>query len=426
MTSLLPANPARNPAGRASAHASADARHHRPLALVALLGGAAAAAGPLLVCLAMGVAGWFLSDAGAHGVPRDGLRAGAYAWLMGHGSGVSIAGVVVSAVPLGVSLVAAWAVWRLAHRVGDSISGHGPDADAIADGVRDWTVPSATALFTAAYVAVAVVTLRSVGADSTPPSGSGVVLWSLVLCVLVGGTSIAVGAGRAAIWTAYLPLSLRAAATVCLKVVSTFLLASLAVFVASLVLDLGTALNVMSELHTDAGESALYAGLSLVVLPNAMLFAASYLLGPGFAIGTATIASPTAVVLGPVPMFPMLAALPDDGPPSGWVALFLLVPPVVAAYAAANCHRLYPTTRWEEAAVRGCGGGILAGLVVGGLAAFARGAVGPGRMQDVGPFAGQVTLHAVVALGLGALVGSLVATWSYRRYVRRQSARVEP
>jgi hypothetical protein len=104
------------------------------------------------------------------------------------------------------------------------------------------------------------------------------------------------------------------------------------------------------------------------------------------------------------------------------VALLLLVPPVVAAYAAARVHRLYPTTRWEEGAVRGCAGGILAGLVVGGLSALAGGSVGPGRMQDVGPFAAQVTLHAVVALGLGALVGSLLATWSYRRYVRRQAA----
>jgi hypothetical protein len=43
-------------------------------------------------------------------------------------------------------------------------------------------------------------------------------------------------------------------------------------------------------------------------------------------------------------------------------------------------------------------------------------------MHDVGPFATQVTLHAVVSLGLGALVGSLLATWSYRRYVRRQAA----
>ncbi len=415
MTSLLPARPV--------AASTVDARHRRPLVLLALLGGAAAAAGPLLVCLAVGVAGWFLSDAGAHGAPRDGLRVGAYAWLMGHGSGASVAGVAVSAIPLGVSVVCAWAVWRIGHRVGDSVSGHGPDADAIADGVRDWTVPVATGLFTAAYVAVAVVTLRSLGAGTDPPSAVRVVMWSMLLCLVVGGVSIAVGAGRAAIWTAYLPLSLRAAATVCFKVVSLLLFASLAAFVLALAVDFGAALNVVSQLHTDTGESALYAGLSLVALPNAVVFASSFLLGPGFAVGTATVASPTAVVLGPVPMFPLLAALPDDGQPAGWVALMLLVPPVVAAWAAGASHRLYPTTRWEEAAVRGCGGGILAGLVVGVLAALAGGSVGPGRMQDVGPFAGQVTLHAMVALGLGALVGSLVATWSYRRYVHRQSGR---
>ena len=132
--------------------------------LLAVLGGVAAAAGPLLVCLAVGVAGWFLSDAGvargsagrvAGGRVRlaDGprLRAGASP------------GVTISAIPLGISLICAWSVWRIAHRVGDSVSGHGPDADAIADGVRDWTVPAATALFTAAYVAVAVGTLRVLG-----------------------------------------------------------------------------------------------------------------------------------------------------------------------------------------------------------------------------------------------------------------------
>lgn len=413
MTSLLPAR---------AASPRVDARHRRPLVLIAVLGGVAAAAGPLLVCLAVGVAGWYLSDAGAHGAPRAGLRAGAHAWLMGHGSGLDVAGVAVTAIPLGISLVCAWSVWRVAHRVGDSVSGHGPDADAIADGVRDWTVPVATAAFTASYLAVAVLTLRALGAETAVLSGAKVAVWSLLLCAVLGGTSIAVGAGRAAIWTAYLPLSLRAASTVCLEVVSAFLLVALGSFVVALALDLGAALNVMAELHTDAGETSLYSGLSLVAVPNAVLFAGSYLLGPGFAVGTATVASPTAVVLGPVPMFPLLAALPDDGQPAGWVALLLLLPAVAAAYAAARVHRLYPTARWEEAAVRGCGGGILAGLVVGALSALAGGAVGPGRMQDVGPFAGQVTLHAVVALGLGALLGSVLATWSYRRYVRHQAA----
>ena len=312
-------------------------------------------------------------------------------------------------------------MWRLAYRVGDSVSGHGPDADAIADGARDWTVPAATLLFTAGYTAVAVAVLRAVGGVGAPDQGR-VVTWCLLLGLVVGGVAIAIGAGRAAIWAAFLPLSVRAASMVCLKVVTTLLLAALLTFGVALAMDLGTAFNVMSQLHTDPGDAALYSGLTLAVVPNAVLFAGSYLLGPGFAIGTATVASPTAVVLGPVPMFPLLAALPDDGAPSPWTALLLLVAPVVAAYAAARAFRLYPTSRWEEAAVRGCAGGIMAGLVIGLLSGLAGGSVGPGRMQDVGPDAFQVTLHAVVALGLGALVGSLLATWSHRRHVRRTAA----
>src|SRR6187200_835750 len=98
MTSLLSGPP--RPA-RTAPVPPTDVAHRRPLVLLALLGGVAAAAGPLVVCLGVGVAGWFLSDAGAHGAPRDGLRAGAYAWLMGHGSGLTIAGVTISAIPLG-------------------------------------------------------------------------------------------------------------------------------------------------------------------------------------------------------------------------------------------------------------------------------------------------------------------------------------
>ena len=41
--------------------------------------GVAAALAPLLVLAAVGVVGWFLTDAGAHGTPRDGLRVGALA-----------------------------------------------------------------------------------------------------------------------------------------------------------------------------------------------------------------------------------------------------------------------------------------------------------------------------------------------------------
>lgn len=46
---------------------------------------------------------------------------------------------------------------------------------------------------------------------------------------------------------------------------------------------------------------------------------------------------------------------------------------------------------------------------------LAGGAVGPGRMQVIGPDVVACLLHAVVALGLGALLGSILASWRARR-----------
>ena len=127
------------------------------MVLIATLAGAAAAAATLLVCLAVGVIGWFVADAGGHGAPRDGMRMGALGWLSAHGSGLTVRGVPVGVVPLGLTAICAWAVWRLGHRVGEAVSGHGPDADRISDGERDWTVPTAVAMFFVGYAVVAVV-----------------------------------------------------------------------------------------------------------------------------------------------------------------------------------------------------------------------------------------------------------------------------
>ena len=85
---------------------------------------------------------------------------GALAWLMAHGSGITVQGVAVGVVPLGLTAICAWSMWRVAHRVGDALSGHGPDADRISDGERDLTVPVA---------ALAPVTRKvDVAAESVP------------------------------------------------------------------------------------------------------------------------------------------------------------------------------------------------------------------------------------------------------------------
>lgn len=415
MTSLLP--------GSASAQAvdRTDARHRRPLVLVALLGGAGAALATLLVCLAAGVVGWFLTDAGVHGTPRDGLRVGALGWLLAHGSGLNVDGVAITVVPLGLTALAAWAVWRLGHRVGDSISGHGPDAERIADGERDWTVPTAALAFTGGYAAVAVLTFRLAATPETAPSLARVLLWSLLLCLTFGLAAISTGSGRAAIWAASLPPSVRASGATCLRLLGAYLVVSGTFLLGALVVDFDTAVNVMSRLHTDAGDATIYTVISATVVPNATVFSASYLLGPGFAVGVDTLVSPTLVSLGPLPMFPLLAALPDAGPTPAWTTYVIGLAPVVAALAAARSQRRNPTLRWDEGALRGCAGGVLAGVLLGLLAGIAGGSVGPGRMTEVGPFAFDVMVHAITAFGVGGLVGGVLMTWWQRRAARRAS-----
>lgn len=410
MTSLL--------AGPDRAAAPGDPRHRRPLVLIAVAGGVVAAGATLTVCLALGVIGWFLTDAGAHGEPRDGLQVGGLAWLMAHGSGVRVRGATVTAVPMLLTLVAAWTVWRVGFRVGDSVSGHGPDADAISDGERDWTVPVAVTLFAVGYAAVLLVTASMAATPETAPGTARATVWAVLLAVLVGGPAVAAGSGRAAIWAAFVPPSLRGAAHACRTIVVAYLAVAAVALVAALAADLATAANVLSQLGLDRGETALFLLVTAAVLPNAVLFAGAYLAGPGFAVGVGTMVSPTAVALGPLPMFPLLAALPDDGRTPAWTPYLMAVLPLVAVLAAARAQRRHPTLRWEEGALRGGTGGVLAGLVLGLLAAVAGGSVGPGRMQVVEPLAFDVMVHAITSFGIGGLFGGLAMTWWQRRSVK--------
>lgn len=394
---------------------TATPRAQRPLVLIATLGGAAAALAPLLVCVAVGIIGWFASDAGAHGAPRDGMRMGAVAWLMAHGSGITVQGVAVGAVPLGLTVICSWSMWRLGHRVGDALSGHGPDADRISDGERDLTVPTAAGMFFIGYALVAVVVATLAASVETSLSVPRVVIWSLAMSLVFATPAIAIGSGRAAIWATFVPTVIRQGAATAIAILTAFLALSAVVFLASLAFGVGEAATMMSQLHLSVGEGIVYAIANGGFLPNATLFSGSFLLGPGFAVGANTLVSPGAVVLGPLPIFALLAALPDPGAPGALLSSLVWLSPLVAALATMWWQRRHPAVTWLEAALRGCGGGIAAGVAFAVLASVAGGAVGPGRMRHVGPFVPDVLVAAITAFGLGGLLGALVMTWWQRR-----------
>ena len=146
----------------------------------------------------------------------------------------------------------------------------------------------------------------------------------------------------------------------------------------------------------------------LALLPNVVVWAASWLLGPGFAIGSGSLVSTGGTLLGPVPGLPLLGALPTEVPVLG--ALWL-IPPILLAFVGAWLVSADPdvrddTTRgwWGPLAV-GVGAAAIAATVLGLLAWWSGGAVGPGRLAEVGPQAWAVAGVAAVTVGLGAIVG---------------------
>ncbi len=216
-------------------------------------------------------------------------------------------------------------------------------------------------------------------------------------------------------WAAGVPAWVVGAAATCRRLLVLWLVGATLLVAGALVADWSTAANVTSQVGASGGDVAVLVAVGLAVLPNAALYSGAYVLGPGFTVGAGSTVTSSAVVLGPLPMFPMLAALPDDGPAPSWTSWLIVAPPVLAFLAAVLAQRALPTTRWEEGALRGVVGGVAAGLLLGALTSLAGGAVGPGRMADVGADALEVLLHAVTAFGLGGLVGGVAITWWQRR-----------
>ena len=381
----------------------------RPLALGAALAGVVASGAVLVGCMALGLVGWFASDAGAHGDTRDAIRVGADGWLVAHGAQLHLAtgsvSVTVTAVPLGLTLLCLY----VAHRLGLWAARTSAVEDT-GDLLRGVVVMSGL------YGVVALVTAVLAATETAESSLLRAFVGGFLVALVGGGSGILAGSGDVLDWRSRVPETARAvlkgaiAATLLLVAFSAVLLA------VALLLDLGSAANVLSRLHADASGGLLYTALVAAVAPNAVLLSGAYLLGPGFAVGTGTLVSPSAVVLGPVPAFPLLAALPAEGSPPGWASALVAAPVVAGAMAAVLVVRRFPAYGFETGAMRGLGSGALGGVVVTVLVAISGGAVGPGRMADIGADLLPTLVAATVAMGIGGLVGGVVTTWWVRRH----------
>lgn len=390
------------------------ARGSRPTAVVGLLSGGAVALLGLVLCAAVGLVGWYLSDAGSHGVPRDGIMAGARGWLVALGSGLSVDGVPLTLRPLGVTVLLAWLVWQAGLRLGEMVWNHGPDEARRSDGERDLTLAQATGGFVVGHLAVTWVTLVATG-DNWGASGGSALRWSLAMTLLLGLPAIALGSGRAARWIEATPEVLRDAVAGAGRLLLLWLGVSALFFLLALILGLGEARDVLQQLGTSPAESLLVVLGCLVLVPNAVLWSGAFLMGPGFSVGAGTVVAPSGVLLGELPLLPILAALPDQGDLPGIWAAYVVVPVLVAAVAVGRRHVRLGHVDWVPSLLAGGGAGVIGAAAIGLLSAVAGGAAGPGRLAAVGPVAGEVFLAALLPFVAGGLLGAAVGTFWVRR-----------
>lgn len=400
MTDLL-SRPASTSPGKTETSPDAGPR---PLGLGAAIAGLVASAGSLFTCMVVSVVGWFLADAGAHGQTTDALRVGADSWLLGHGSGLTVSGTPVHVVPLTLTVffaVVAWRSGRWAARTSAPPEDHRATLQA---GV----------VLSGVYVVVAVLTCILAADDVASANFGRAVLGALVVS-LVGGLGLASGTGHLRTWVELVPGWLRSTVRGGVTGFLSLLVAATVLAAVRLVMGTGDAATLLSGLHLSAGDYLMYAVATIAVAPNAVLFAGAYLLGPGFAVGTGTSVSPSLVSLGAVPAFPLLSALPDSGPTPSWVVGLVALPVVAGAVGAGRAQRAYGVTSWDSAALRGFGSGLGAALLTTVAVAVSGGAMGTGRMAQIGAPAGEVLVAAIVAMSLGGLVGGLVTTLVQRR-----------
>jgi hypothetical protein len=377
----------------------------RALSIGAAVAGAGAALITLAVCMSIALTGWFLADAGAHGDTTDALRVGADAWLVGHGSHLVLSGVPLGMVPLALTMILVMAAFRSGRWAALN--------SAPADDDRGLT--TAVATFSCAYVVVAVVTCVLASHSGASPVLGRAVLGALLVSVFAGGSGIAAGSGRLEAWVDQLPVWVTDVVAGAVAGLLCLVAASAALVGIALLVSFNEAANVLSGLDLSVGDAITYTAVVALFAPNAVLFGSAYLLGPGFALGTGTTVSPTAVSLGVVPAYPVLAALPDEGPIPGWLVGLLAVPVLAAGIGVALTHRRHDPMPYDLAAIRGAAAGFGAGLLITVLVALAGGPLGTGRMADIGAPVAEVLVFATGLMGAGGLVGALAQNWWRRR-----------
>src|ERR1700722_16742558 len=374
----------------------------RPLIATGAIAAVAAALAGLALLILIVLIGWIAAPHAGVGLTGV-LRTAALLWLIGHHVGFALHGAGrIGMLPLGLVLLPGALLWRAGRWV------------VRAGGVsRLRHVGYAALALAMPYGLIAGALALASRSAQEAPSAPQAVICGFLLALVAGGLG---GARALAPWaqlTRLLPDRPRSVIIGMIGALGLLTAGGALLGAVSLGTHLGEFATLSHSLEPGAIGSVLLLVTQLAYLPNAILWAIAYTLGPGFAFGAGTMVTPTGAALGQLPGFPLLAALPPgtQGTPA-WLTFIVLVLPYVAGCAAGLLLvRAAPTPALEAAPLWGLACGAAAGGVLGILAAFSGGPLGNGRLAAVGPAGWQGGAGAGREIGLASAVTAGVANW---------------
>lgn len=359
---------------------------------VAAVGGGvmAAIAGAVLVCGVV-LVGW----AGVLSIPVTVvLGLAGRVWLLGHWGALSVAGLRITLVPLGLAgLFVLLALWAGAFAYRQAILGR---LELVEQAQRARLVLVTAALVALGYTVTGVVIALTSGAEALRASPGSFAL-AFVGALLGAGWR----AGYRLAGSNWLRAVLRGAAAGVLGLV----LASAAVLAVALVQGEARISALEEALGFDGGGMLSWILTSLFYLPTLLGWAASWLLGAGVTVGDGSLIAPWATRLGMLPAVPVFGALPTDG--SGGMQAWLFAGLLVGILAGVVGQRgagLAPAS----AISAGAAAGLLTSVAYLGWALASSGALGTDRFAEVGPRWPEALVGVAILIG-GAVIGAAAA-----------------
>ncbi|NBE92786.1 hypothetical protein FE391_15905 [Nonomuraea sp. KC401] len=400
--------------GRLPGVSSDDDETRRPLPVSGMLAAAATLGVGLAALTTLTLVGWIAAPRGTLGAGLPGVfRTAAQLWLAAHHAGFAIPGGRVGLLPLGLMLLPAVLLYRAARwmardadlrlRLPARLPKNSPKAQASARRRAQLVlVVQAGVSLAAPYALLAGLIALVARNEITQPFLGETLLSHFVLAFLAGSLATARMIGPWRVMLRLLPERVRALTVGTAVATAVLLVAGLALLLVAIVLNFGQIKELSSVLSPGFVGGVLLVLLQLLYALNAVVWALSYVAGPGFAIGADTLVAPTGVQLGTVPSLPLLGALPDSGTVPAWMMVVVALPFAAGAVAGVMVARISPSPSYEAAPLWGFLSGVSTGVVAGVLAALSGGPIGGGRLATVGPSPWEVALSVALEVGVAA------------------------